>query len=340
MCIIASKPSGVKMPDEFTLHTMWTNNPDGAGFMYADKGSVYIRKGFMKYDDFKTELNRLAKTHNLDNLAMVFHFRIKTHGDVSPECTHPFPVTEDERLVTKTKLHCSLGVAHNGIINSVFPRKGFSDTMEYVITQLGPLFEGASHFYKNPSLMRMIENSCDSKLAFLTSDGVIYTIGAFTEENGIKYSNSSYKRWSYGYSACGLGTGWSSYGMYDNFDLFDYPKETKCSKSGYASRALYYLWDYEDLTLVSPKGKGEVVLNNDYAVDEDGNLYEYCADVNAMMKLSGYRALDANKTVIRYDKNFADEDLVYDEIVYDPDIAETPFLPEPDETDDEKGSQK
>ena len=40
MCVIAAKPSGVKMPSVSTIENMWYKNPDGAGFMYALNGKV------------------------------------------------------------------------------------------------------------------------------------------------------------------------------------------------------------------------------------------------------------------------------------------------------------
>ena len=59
MCVIAAKPAGIEMPDIETITEMWYMNPDGAGFMYADKGLVHIRKGFMELDDFLEAIEAL-----------------------------------------------------------------------------------------------------------------------------------------------------------------------------------------------------------------------------------------------------------------------------------------
>ena len=159
MCIIAAKPAGTKMPATTTIENMWYRNHDGAGFMYAHGGTVHIEKGFMKLDDFKKALERVQEKVNLNATSVVMHFRIATHGGVMPANTHPFPVTSSISMLQKLKCTTSLGVAHNGIISSVNPRKGISDTMEYIASQLAPLYKGVPTFYENPNLMEMVSNA-------------------------------------------------------------------------------------------------------------------------------------------------------------------------------------
>ena len=60
MCVIAIKRAGIKMPDENTLKTMWTNNPHGAGIMYARGGKVYIDKGYMDWTSFIGRIESLG----------------------------------------------------------------------------------------------------------------------------------------------------------------------------------------------------------------------------------------------------------------------------------------
>ena len=185
MCIIAAKPAGVNMPEDKILENMWNRNDDGAGFMYAVNGKVYIEKGFMKYKDLKTRLDQLGRKYNLRKLPMVMHFRITTHGGTKPENCHPFPISDSVGMLKKLKLTTSIGVAHNGII-PISPRKDISDTMEYIASQLAPLSKAVPMFYKDKNLMQMTANAIDSKMAFLTGDGKIYTIGDFIADKGIK----------------------------------------------------------------------------------------------------------------------------------------------------------
>lgn len=213
MCIIAAKPKGVDMPNYTQLWNMWNRNPDGAGLMYAVNGKVHIEKGFMDRDRYMDRLDELEELYDLKELPMVMHFRITTHGGTKPENCHPFPISDSLGMLKKLKLTTRVGVAHNGII-PITPRKDISDTMEYVASQLAPLSRAVPEFYKDKNLMQMIKNATESKLAFLTNKGDIYTVGKFIEHNGIMYSNTSYEHgWSwrdYDYTKWEYGGGWQT----------------------------------------------------------------------------------------------------------------------------------
>lgn len=190
MCIIAIKCKGVEMPSEQTLKTMWTNNPHGAGLMYTRDGRVYIDKGYMDWTSFHERIKSLGDT---TNTAIIMHFRIATHGGVCPGNTHPFPVSDNIGLLTKLRLACKLGVAHNGII-PIKPRDGISDTMEYIATRLAPLNKEDMDWYMDSRVLKQIGQEIKSKLAVLDGDGIISYYGDFIEEtDGMIYSNTSYK---------------------------------------------------------------------------------------------------------------------------------------------------
>lgn len=287
MCVIAAKPAGVKFPGEETLNNMFWNNPDGAGYMYAEKGVVYIQKGLMTRDDFGASINRLKAKKDLDKLPMVMHFRITTHGGTKPENTHPFPVTESVGALQKRKMKCSLGVAHNGIID-ITPRKGISDTMEYVVSQLGPLYKAVPKFYENKDLMRMVSNAIDSKMAFLTGAGKIYTIGSFTEDSGIKYSNQSFKypRSFTQYSIAGYGS-WE-----DDVDFVS---------GRYAYKQVMW-FDSDEVVVVTPSGE-VIECPYDFAMDKEGKIYSFSISANSMKYMPGYRAYDQKWRTPRWDEN-------------------------------------
>jgi len=191
MCVIAIKKQGVEMPNEQTLKTMWTNNPHGAGIMYARDGHVYIDKGYMDWTSFSERIKSLG---DLTDTSVVMHFRIATHGGVIPGNTHPFPVSRNVIALTKLRGSCKVGVAHNGIISCVEPRKGISDTMEYIATKLAPRAEEDPDWYKDEKVLEEIGHEIKSKLAALDGDGVISYYGDFIEEaDGMIYSNDSYK---------------------------------------------------------------------------------------------------------------------------------------------------
>lgn len=190
MCIIAVKPSHVPMPSDATISTMWKRNPDGAGFMFAHGGQVHIRKGFMHLEGFKRALQTVP-----ENVPLVLHFRIATHGGISPGMCHPFPICDSVKKLKATTYQTKVGIAHNGII-PIKPRQGLSDTAEYITSQLCPLSKALPDWFKNAHALQMVENGIQSRMAILSGAGDLVTIGkGWIEEQGIKYSNSSYQLW-------------------------------------------------------------------------------------------------------------------------------------------------
>ena len=265
MCIIAVKPAGVKTPAEATIGNCWCNNPDGAGFMYAAGGSVHIEKGFMTLKDFKKALNRLEKTIDTTSTPIILHFRITTHGTTSPGNTHPFPITEKLPLLQMTKCKAPLAVAHNGIIDIKPSRKDISDTMEYIINQLAPLYQLKKDFYKQDAGKKLIYNAIKSKMVFLDGTGRIETVGDFiTDKDGMLYSNASYKART----------------LYHNWDLWNYGKEWYESKHG---KYMTWLTD-DDGYIIS---EGTLISAEYHLTDRQGNLYRYDIEADAAIPVNG-----------------------------------------------------
>ena len=284
MCIIAIKPAGAKMPAMKTIENCWYNNNDGAGFMYAAGGSVHIEKGFMTLKDFKAALKRLEKSIDVVNAPMVLHFRITTHGGTSPGNTHPFPVTEKLPLLQMTKSKTSLAVAHNGIIDIKPSKKDVSDTMEYVVSQLAPLYQLKKDFYKQPAGKKLVYNFIKSKMAFLDGAGRIETVGDFTEVDGILYSNSSYKART----------------IYYNWDLWD-DYSFRWYESQYGK---YMSWLTEDDGFIISEGN---ILSADYYLtDKDGHLYEYDIETDTAVPIDGTLYSHEGRPINAFNEEFAE----------------------------------
>lgn len=266
MCIIAIKPAGITMPATTTIENMWHNNPDGAGLMYARDGNVHIEKGLMTLKDFKAALKRLEKTIDVVNTPLVLHFRITTHGGTSPGNTHPFPVTEKLPLLQMTKSRAPLAVAHNGIIDIKPSRKDISDTMEYILTQLAPLYQLKRDFYRQPAGKKLVYNAIKSKMVFLDGTGRIETIGDFiTDKDGMLYSNASYKART----------------IYYNWDIWgDYSLQWYEPEHG---KYLSWLTE-EDGYIVS---KGNLISADYYLTDREGNLYQYDIETDSAVPIDG-----------------------------------------------------
>lgn len=316
MCIIAAKPAGTKMPAMTTIENMWYRNHDGAGIMYAHNGIVHIEKGFMKLDDLKAALTRIGTSIDLDATSVVLHFRITTHGGTLPANTHPFPVTTSIGMLQKLKCDVKLGVAHNGIIHSVTPRKGISDTMEYVATQLGPLYKGVPEFYKNPHLMEMVENAVESKLAFLTGSGDLYTVGHFEQDGGIMYSNTSYK--PYDKEIFAFHDKWDCMSNNPYYDL------DGLDVRWIGKRLVQHLDANADSLqyVVDSRGKMIDTYTFEFAVDTDGKVYEYEYACDLFVLRKGYRAYDGAKGQLFADVN---SDFTYMEDLYE----ELPYTDKP-----------
>lgn len=181
MCIAIYKPLGETLTDE-TLKNCWQNNPDGAGFMYADKGKVIVEKGFMTYEAFRSAYDTLLPTIRSD---MAIHFRISTGGKIDTTNCHPHQVDD------------GLAFIHNGILFTPEKESLFSDTAIFCRDVLQQL---PANFLHNAGQRWLIENAIGSsnKMVFLDGHGKATILHETHGEwdKGIWYSNTSYK-WQY-----------------------------------------------------------------------------------------------------------------------------------------------
>ncbi len=195
MCIICASKAGVRQPSEAVLRRMFTNNPHGAGYMYARDGKVRIEKGFMEWSDFIRAV-RCEDFTEAD--PVVYHFRISTQAGVIPEMTQPFPLTSEIAQTKGLGLVCPAGVAHNGIVHLTSDRtdREYSDTAHYIAEFMAYLVRNLEDM-KNPAILSAIERTTNSKWALLDGGGEIVTVGGFINDGGLLFSNSTYKDMSY-----------------------------------------------------------------------------------------------------------------------------------------------
>lgn len=191
MCIICVSPKGTRQPNITTIRTMFKRNPDGAGYMFARDGKVHISKGYMNVDEFIRALkyeNFTAKD------PVVYHFRISTQAGVNPFMTHPFPLSTEREHMKVLDCECSIGVAHNGVIDLTRDptNREYSDTAIFVTDYLADIIRDPSDL-KNECVLRLIHRLAGSKLAIMNGDGYIATVGTFLNERGLKFSNGSFE---------------------------------------------------------------------------------------------------------------------------------------------------
>ena len=230
MCIIIAKPAGIKMPSKEILTNCFNNNPDGAGIMLSAKGKVYGFKGLMTFDAVEFQLKKLKKTFgNLDELPVVMHFRIGTHGANIAANTHPFPVAASYKALRRLEWVSDLGMAHNGIISALsshpdIKAENVSDTMAFIKHVVRPI-KGVCDMMKNDKVMNALQLTSGSKLAFLNGEGMLRALGDFQVSEGVYYSNKSYKE-EQKYTTS-LGYGWRDWDWdYTRWDSYE-PKSTK-----------------------------------------------------------------------------------------------------------------
>lgn len=208
MCIIAYKPLNVAFPEEYILENCFNNNDDGAGFMYTFGGEVHIHKGYETFEKFMAALNK-ARAITGDKVPYVMHFRIATQG-YDKTMTHPFPLSSKMANLKRLHYKCSIGVAHNGILDITSDgAKTYSDTMKFITDYLSNIIQSMD-FYKNKRTLRLIEYLIDgSRLAILDKNNHCTLMGkGWIKDNGIYYSNNSYVREPYHWDYKGRGRAW------------------------------------------------------------------------------------------------------------------------------------
>ena len=180
MCIIAVKPAKVKFSTK-QLRTMWDSNPHGAGFMYAENNEVKIVKGLMTFDALVEALNKVGPSRKI-----VLHFRIKTHGAIKPENTHPFWVDKG-----------NVAMVHNGVIRAVTGQTTdeLSDTAVFA-KKLGSAYVGlktALHSKFHRDLWAAYIGQ--SKLVFMDDSGETFILNQHLGiwHKDVWYSNDSFR---------------------------------------------------------------------------------------------------------------------------------------------------
>ena len=287
MCVIAVKPANAAMIDNKTIENMWYNNDDGAGFMYPGPGGVKIRKGFMTLKALKKALKELNKEIDTTATPIILHFRIGTSGGNIAANTHPFPVSENLAALQKTQLTTPLAVAHNGVIDIRPRKKDISDTMEYIISQLAPLYQLKKDFYRLEAGKQLVYNAIQSKMAFMDAAGRISLVGKFEKDGEYYFSNFSYKSF------------YKSYNYWDKWDDYTFKN---WNKKGYTVRLLQWLDDRDGYIVTD---SGEIVEAFDYLLSSSGELYIYDYALDAAIPVDGQAYTHAG-TPLKWDAEKAE----------------------------------
>jgi len=239
MCIIIAKEKYGRLPSEEELKNSFTYNSDGAGFMYVKNGKVVIDKGYMNYDAFIKHYKSLcSEFKDFKGKSLVIHCRIGTSGQKIKENTHPYPISNNTRMLRAKHLSKEdIGIVHNGVISGYGTSTGLNDTQEFISKYIYPIYSHFKDFYKNKDMLYGIEKITSSKFTILDKEDNLYFIGDFIDDNNLKFSNSTYKTRTY-------------YGYYNDYDYYDswysnyYRKQEEIDK---LDKEENYYYNEEDL---------------------------------------------------------------------------------------------
>lgn len=223
MCIIIGKPTHEALPEYGTLANCFENNPHGAGFMYRNKGIIHIRKGFMSLPELLDAIDeeKISEKHEV-----IYHFRIATAGSIKPANCHPFPSSADIAELRQVRIKTDYGIAHNGILHYKEDLENdLSDTMSFIKDFLSDKTI-VSTFHETQIQEALQPIISGSKFAVMTPYET-HLAGDFIEDNGLFYSNTSYKK-----QISTLSKWWDNYLYEDNGDM-DNP--AGCKVCGYVS---------------------------------------------------------------------------------------------------------
>lgn len=176
MCVIAVS-KGEKLSID-CLQSMWMHNSDGAGIAYVQENQVVVTKGFMTFGDF------LQAYNNIPTSPHVIHFRLATHGSITPQFTHPFRIDVPDTLELEYKAKQVL--FHNGIIRNWERFAQFTNTpLSYSDTYCFARYLATLDDQEKEAL---IKRQKYSRFALLTPNSIIL-FGNFHRLNGFLFSN-------------------------------------------------------------------------------------------------------------------------------------------------------
>ena len=294
MCIIIAKEKNGRLPKEEELRNSFEYNSDGAGFMYVENGKVIVDIGYMTWNNFISHYEKLLKKfNNFKNKSLVIHCRIGTSGKNTPGNTHPYPLTDNVKELRKKHIESDIAMVHNGVIKDYGTPKGLNDTQEFIVKYLYPVHKNYEDFYENPYFMQGLKDITGSKLVFLTKEDKLFFVGEFTNDNGLLFSNTSYKV-SLNYTYRGGYYSSSEDDWYYEMYQREKDKERDYHDKEYLEE---YMLPLESDWYYDLKGNGEYkkVGNKDYWYDLYSSvLYEY--------KNGDFEEI--SDTAIIYDENY------------------------------------
>lgn len=179
MCIIAIKKKGIKFPSVETVKTMCENNPHGFSMVVSDGRKAKVCKT-MNQEKFLDVYRKVLKKYDYRTSSMFMHTRIKTHGSERLENCHGWREN-------------GLMFAHNGIL-SIVSRDDMTDSETFFRDIFSPAYKVGGWKLGEKVIKAIIGTS---KFVFMDDKGNIHHYGHYIEDDGILYSNTTYRNCGY-----------------------------------------------------------------------------------------------------------------------------------------------
>lgn len=169
MCLIIQAKNPQVITDNM-MNCAYSNNDDGFGLMFHNKGKVHIHK-IGKPKSFKTIQKVWDSYKNLDT-PIGLHFRFNTNGTSSKSMSHPF------QILSTQENGRDLWVMHNGPqLPTPMIDDNKSDTHQFIKWVLKPQLVNEPELLYNNDWQEMLADTIGSdKLLFLDSKTEEFTI--------------------------------------------------------------------------------------------------------------------------------------------------------------------
>ena len=197
MCIAIVSEYGVGLPSNNVMKRCWRSNSDGAGYAYlTTEDEWHVKKGFKKWKDFITAFRAEEFTNEC---TVIIHFRVGTSGAMpggvcSPDCTHPFPISDEEDMLNKHEYTEKNIAMHNGVHSR--PKGPLSDSQVAVRDIAAPLIP----YFDDPKIRGLCADLLhgiyeNNNRWFVANGPLYYFIGDWItdKETSIIYSNDGYR---------------------------------------------------------------------------------------------------------------------------------------------------
>ena len=220
MCIILTKPKGVKSPSWDSVVNSCDRNPDGFSVAwYKDGMECPTIKRTLNKKEFLEYMKPITED---DNISWILHARIKSVGPITLDNCHCW---RDEST--------GLIFCHNGTL-SIKAHGGMTDSETFFRNLYIPAINGGGD---GAHVVEAIIGS--SKFAFMKKDGSIVTYGNYVTDKefpGVQFSNSTYKPIS-----ATKSTSKYSYGGYSYTSSYNYNSAWNgCSDYDYDDEDWYW----------------------------------------------------------------------------------------------------